>query len=109
MTYNCNETGDKKTDISSKNVSKGSSLCESRRNLFCPVCICSHSFKDRSRLRVHLEEVHHVYGRLLTELLDNSINSGSLNLEKFTKEYHKISKNYSINWQTANFPKEGIQ
>lgn len=109
MTYNYNGSGDKKADISGKNVSKGSDLCESRHNLFCPICIRSHSFTDRSHLKVHLEEVHSVYGRLLTELLDNSINSGSLDLEEFTKEYHEISKNYSISWQTANVPKGGIQ
>ncbi len=109
MTDNCNKTGDEKVDISGKNVSKGSDLCENRHNLFCPVCIRSHSFTDRSHLKIHLEEVHRVYGRLLTELLDNSINSGSLDLEEFTEEYHRISKDYSINWQTANFPGEGTQ
>lgn len=109
MTYNCNETNDKKAEISDKNISRKSDSCGSRHNLFCPICVRSHSFINRSHLKVHLEEVHRVHGRLLTEILDNSIDSGSLDLEEFTKEYNKFSKNDSINWQTTNFPKEGIQ
>lgn len=109
MIDNRNKTSDEETYVSGKNISIESNLCKNKHNLFCPICIRSHSFSDRSHLRIHLEDVHRVYGRLLLDVLDDAIENGSLDLEEFAREYDKISKNNLMSCQILNFHKEGIQ
>ncbi|WP_400208833.1 hypothetical protein [Candidatus Methanomassiliicoccus intestinalis] len=44
----------------------------------CPVCLRARDFQDRAHLRTHLENVHRVYGSMLTRILDDVAPRGEL-------------------------------
>ncbi|AGN25490.1 hypothetical protein [Candidatus Methanomassiliicoccus intestinalis] len=109
MIKDCNETEIKEANILIKNIPEKLNFCENRHYLFCPVCVHSRNFADRSHLRVHLENVHHIYGQLLSDFLDNAIESRSLDLEEFAAEYNKTDKNYAAGLQMNDLHKESVQ